>query len=63
MATGRPRRDPLALWFLGLAALGLVRSWLVLVREPGGWTALGIAWLGGSLLLALAGLWLMLRRR
>ena len=59
-ARGR-RLDPLGLWLCGLAALGLARAWLYLVRDAGGAGAVGWVWLGGSLLMAAAGLALLLR--
>ena len=55
------RFDPLGLWFCGLAALGLARAWLYLVRDAGSAGTVGWIWLGGSLLLAAAGAGLVLR--
>lgn len=57
----RRRFDPLGLWFCALAALGLARAWLYLVRDAGGAGAVGWAWLGGSLLLGAIGAALLLR--
>ena len=59
----RRRPDPLGLWMCGLAVLGSARAWMYLVRDgdtsdPAGWI-----WLGGSLLLALVGIALLLRGR
>ncbi|MBJ7574820.1 hypothetical protein [Luteimonas sp. MC1828] len=57
----RRRVDPLGLWFCSLAALGLARAWLYLVRDGGDAGAVGWAWLGGSLLLACLGVGIVLR--
>lgn len=58
----RARPDPLGLWMCGLAVLGGARAWLYLVRDatpgPYGWM-----WLGGSLLLAVLGIVLIVRNR
>ena len=54
--------DPLGLWFCGLGALGLARAWLYLVRDGGTAGAVGWIWLGGSVMLACAGLALLVRR-
>ncbi len=53
------RADPLGLWLCGLGALGLVRAWLVLVREGATTDPVGWAWLGGSLLMAGIGIALL----
>lgn len=58
---GRRRADPLGLWLCGLAALGLARAWLYLVRDAGAAGAVGWIWFGGSVLLGVAGLVLLLR--
>lgn len=55
------RLDPLGLWLCGLAVLGLVRSWMYLVRDSGATGPLGWIWLGGSLLMVAAGTALLLR--
>ena len=60
--TPRGRRfDPLGLWLCGLAALGLARAWLYLVRDAGTAGPVGWIWLGGSVLLAGIGLALLAR--
>jgi hypothetical protein len=59
-ARGR-RIDPLGLWLCGLAAIGLARAWLYLVRDAGSAGTVGWIWLGGSLLMAVTGLALLLR--
>lgn len=53
--------DPLGLWLCGLAALGLARAWLYLVRDAGTGGAVGWFWLGGSLLLGAIGAALLVR--
>lgn len=55
------RLDPLGLWLCGLAALGLARAWLYLVRDAGGAGAVGWIWLGGALLLGVTGLAVLVR--
>ena len=55
------RFDPLGLWLCGLAALGLARAWLYLVRDAGSTGAVGWIWLWGSVLLAGIGLVLLVR--
>ena len=60
-STGRRRVDPLGLWLCCLAALGLARAWLYLVRDAGAAGAVGWIWFGGSALLGAAGLVLLLR--
>ncbi|GGK11200.1 hypothetical protein [Luteimonas terricola] len=59
-ARGR-RFDPLGLWLCGLAALGLARAWMYLVRDAGSAGAIGWIWFGGSLLLGGIGVALLLR--
>ncbi len=59
----RGRRDPLALWMCGLAALGSARAWLHLVRDGDTGNPAGWIWLGGSLLLAVIGVVLLVRDR
>jgi hypothetical protein len=63
MAANARRRslDPLGLWLCGLAVVGLARAWLYLVRDAGGAGPVGWIWLGGSLLMAAAGIVLLLR--
>lgn len=65
MAAPSPARhlDPLGLWLCGLAILGLARTWLYLVRDGDATGPIGWIWLGGSLLLAVAGAVLLLRGR
>ncbi len=60
-STGRPRADPLGLWLCCLAALGLARAWLYLVRDAGAAGAVGWIWFVGSMLMGVAGLVLLLR--
>ena len=60
-SAARRRADPLGLWLCGLAALGLARAWLYLVRDAGAAGAVGWIWFGGSVLLGVAGLVLLLR--
>ncbi|MBJ6983663.1 hypothetical protein [Luteimonas sp. MC1750] len=57
----RRRLDPLGLWLCGLAALGLARAWLYLVRDAGSAGAVGWIWFGGALLLGATGLALLMR--
>lgn len=57
----RRRFDPLGLWLCGLAALGLARAWMYLVRDAGSAGAIGWIWFGGSLLLGGIGVVLLLR--
>lgn len=58
----RTRRfDPLGLWLCGLAAIGLARAWLYLVRDAGSIGAVGWIWLWGSVLLGGIGLVLLVR--
>ena len=60
-ATRMRRVDPLGLWLCGLAALGLTRAWLYLVRDAAAAGAVGWIWLWGSMLLAGIGLALLVR--
>ena len=60
-STGRRRADPLGLWLCCLAALGLARAWLYLVRDAGAAGAVGWIWFVGSMLMGVAGLVLLLR--
>lgn len=55
--------DPLGLWLCGLAALGLVRAWMYLVRDAASASAsaIGWTWLGGSILLGAIGAFLLAR--
>ena len=55
------RPDPLGLGLCGLAILGLLRSWMYLVRDAAAAGAVGWIWLGGSLLMAVVGAVLLLR--
>lgn len=55
------RADPLGLWLCGLAALGLARSWLYLVRDAGDAGAIGWIWLGGAALFGAIGAFLLAR--
>ena len=57
----RRRFDPLGLWLCGLAALGLARAWMYLVRDSGSAGAIGWVWLGGSILFGVTGLFLLAR--
>lgn len=57
----RRRFDPLGLWLCGLAALGLARAWLYLVRDAGSAGAVGWIWFVGALLLGATGLALLVR--
>jgi hypothetical protein len=58
------RRHALALWFLGIAALGLLRWWMKVGREGAAAQAPdAMLWLGGSLLLAAIGLLALWRGR
>lgn len=57
----RRRFDPLGLWLCGLAALGLARAWLYLVRDGGTAGPVGWLWLGGSIVLTCLGLVLLAR--
>ncbi len=57
-------RYALGLWFLGIAALGLVRWWMKVGREGANTQAPDvILWLAGSILLAIVGLVALWRAR
>lgn len=56
------QRSALALWFCGLSALGLLRFFMRASRDPDASAdAVMQAWLLGSLLLGIIGLWLCWR--
>lgn len=56
------RRYAIGLWFIGIAALGLMRWWMKVVRENGAADALDAKlWLAGALVFALVGGWMLWR--
>ncbi|GAA5077520.1 hypothetical protein [Lysobacter panacisoli] len=56
------QRSALALWFCGLSALGLLRFFMRVSRDPNAWTDTVMqVWLIGSLLLGAIGAWLSWR--
>ena len=56
------RRYAIGLWFCGIAALGLLRWWMKVVRENGAADALDAKlWLAGAVVFAGAGAWTLWR--
>ncbi|RZA22242.1 MAG: hypothetical protein EOP93_00755 [Lysobacteraceae bacterium] len=57
-------RHALGLWFLGIAALGLMRWWMKIGRQAGAAHAPdAMLWLAGSIAMAAIGLVALRRRR
>ncbi|MES2858779.1 MAG: hypothetical protein V4704_06320 [Pseudomonadota bacterium] len=57
-------RNALGLWFCGIAALGVMRCWMKIVREgEGPWPPGLLPWLMGTAACAVVGIALLVRER
>jgi len=57
-------RNAMGLWFLGIALLAFVRWWMKVAREPAAADApITVAWLAGSVVMAILGTAVMWRGR